>query len=177
MKLAGKNPPKTLLKTENIASECSLFSKAASDIQNRINNSAYKIIFLYFNILGNLDSTNASFKAWPNKDLKRVFKTCKRFTFIIFQYQINITAIEEVFCFNMFHWKSFAWQRWSPVTQLKRKGPHRPLPTQNIPSFWLPHGQRLLYDNNIQNGGRNVNFSYKSVEKCTYWSNRKCGEY
>ena len=71
-KLAGEDPPKTLLKTENIASECSLFSKVASDIQKRINNSAYKIIFLHFNILGNLDSTNANFKAWPNKDLKRV---------------------------------------------------------------------------------------------------------
>lgn len=36
----------------------------------------------------------------------------------------------------MFHRKSFAWQRWSPVTQLKKKGaPHRPLPTQNFPLF------------------------------------------
>lgn len=50
-----------------------------------------------------MDSTNASFKAWLNKDLKRVFKTCKRFTFIIFRYEINITVIEEAFFFNMFH--------------------------------------------------------------------------
>lgn len=28
----------------------------------------------------------------------------------------------------MFHRKSFAWQRWSPVTQLKKRAPHRPPP-------------------------------------------------